>query len=474
MVAKIEHWQHIPWSELLKTVRQMQAAIVKAEQAGDQNRVRQLQDQLVRSEAAKLLAVRQVTSTNGKRTPGIDGQLWDTPERKLAAARALDPERYQPQPARRVMIPKGHERLRPLGILTMRDRAMQALYLFALDPIAETRADPHSYGFRKYRATADAIARCAEIFNAEQCAWWILEADIAHCFDTISHEWLLRQIPLETEILRGWLTVGYLEQGQVYTPDRGLPQGGIISPTLANMTLDGLENLLTDVAARRRSKAVHLVRYADDFLVISSSKRLLRSHVQPRIEEFLKARGMRLAAEKTRITHLKHGVEFLGCHLCLRRGALRITPARANLQHVLQNIAATMQANPGASPTRLIQVLNPIIRGWVQYYKHLESRELFLELDRQVAQLLWKWAKDQHSGLLKHYRARQYFRPGPGGLRRFTDHEGQTLYGTRETPYVHYIPIDPACNPYDAQWAQYLKQRQADRKQEQASADEAP
>jgi len=239
------------------------------------------------------------------------------------------------------------------------------------------------------------------------------------------------------------------------------------------MTLDGLESLLTDVAARRRSKAVHLVRYADDFLVISSSKRLLRSHVQPRIEEFLKARGMRLATEKTRITHLKQGVEFLGCHLCWTRGALRITPARANLQHVLQNIAATIQANPGASPTRLIQVLTPIIRGWTQYYKHLESRELFLELDRQAAQQLWKWAKDQHSGLLKRYRARQYFLPDPGGLRRFTDHEGHTLYGARETPYVRYSPIDPACNPYDAQWAQYLKQRQADRKQEQASVDEA-
>ena len=385
MVSKIDHWQHIPWSELIKTVRQMQAAIVKAEHAGDQSRVRQLQDQLVRSQAAKLLAVRQVTSTNGRRTPGIDGQLWDTPERKLEAARALDPDRYQPQPARRVLIPKGTARLRPLGTLTMKDRAMQALYLFALDPLAETRADPHSYGFRKYRATADAIARCAEIFNAEPHSWWILEADIAHCFDTISHAWLLRQIPLEVEMLRGWL-----------------------------------------------------------------------------------------AAEKTSITHLKHGVEFLGCQLCWTRGALHITPARANLQRVLQNIAATIQANPDASPTRLIQVLTPIIRGWTQYYKHLESRALFLELDRQVAQQLWQWAKDQHRGLLKRYRARQYFLPGPGGLRRFTDHEGQTLYGARETSYVRYSPIDPACNPYDAQWAQYLKQRRADRKQKPASADEAP
>ncbi len=453
-------WKDIPWKEVIHTVRQRQAEIVNAEQAGDHQRMRELQDQLVRFQAAKLLAVRQVTSTGGRRSPGVDGHLWDTPERKLKAAHSLDPDHYQPRPARRVMMAKDHGRVRPLGILTMKDRAMQALYLFALDPVAEARADPHSYGFRKYRSTADAIACCEEIFNHEERPWWILNADIEKCFDTISHEWLLEHAPLDVDMLRGWLSAGYMEQGQVYTADQGLPQGGILSPTLANMALDGLEALLEEYAVqRRRYKPVYLVRYADDFLVISTSKRLLSHGAQPVIEEYLKVRGMRLSQEKTTIIHLKHGIEFLGYHLQAARGAVRIMPSRANLNKVLCKIETIIQGNPAISPAQLIRKLTPIIRGWADYYKHVEGRELFVELDRQVAQQLWKWAKTQHPGLFRGRHARRYFIPGPGSLRLFSDNDGHDLYCAREMPYVRHIPIDPACNPYDVTWTQYLKNR---------------
>jgi RNA-directed DNA polymerase len=460
MVAKIEHWQQIPWSELLKTVRQMQAAIVKAEQAGDQSRVRQLQEQLVRSQAAKFLAIRQVTSTGGKRTPGIDGQLWDTPERKLAAVPQLDPQHYRPQPARRVAIPKDDHRSRPLGILTMKDRAMQALYLLALDPIAETHADHHSYGFRKYRAPADAIARCEEIFHDEARPWWILNADIERCFETISHDWLVQHIPLDPRLLQGWLTAGYFEQGQVYPTVQGLPQGGILSPTLANMALDGLESLLEASAARHRRKFVRFVRYADDFLVMSNSKRWLRQEAAPRIEEFLTSRGMRLSQEKTTIRHLKQGMTFLGYHFRYRRGALRIEPARESFTKVLTKIDDAIRAHPEADPSQLIHVLTPIIRGWAEYYKQGENRTLLAKLDRQVAERLWQWATARHPGLWKRRRARQYFTTGPGNLHLFTDQEGQTLACAQDTPLLRHPPIDPACNAYDLTWQTYLRQRQ--------------
>jgi RNA-directed DNA polymerase len=461
MAQTSETWQRISWKDIIREVRRMQAEIVKAEQAGDTQRVRDLQDQLVHSRAAKLLAVRQVTSTGGgRRTPGIDGQLWDTPERKLEAAQQLDPHHYRPQPARRVAIPKEPGYTRPLGILTMKDRAMQALHLLALDPVAETRADPHSYGFRKYRSAADAIARCEEIFHDGEHPWWILNADIERCFEMISHDWLLHNIPLDSNILQGWLTAGYIEQGQVYTPDKGLPQGGILSPTLANMALDGLEPLLEATAARRRRrKSVYLVRYADDFLVMSPSKRWLSREAQPCIEEFLKSRGMRLSLEKTTIIHLKQGIEFLGFHLRYRRGTLRIEPSKANVEKVLHKIEGTIRAYPDASPTQLIQVLTPIIRGWTEYYKRVEIRALFAELDRRVADRLWQWALVRHPGVLKRRRARQYFVSGPGNLRLFTDQAGQTLYCAQAVPLIRYVPIDPACNAYDSTWQPYLQQR---------------
>ena len=208
----------------------MQAEIVKAERSGNQRWVFALQDRVVRSRAARLLAVRQVTSNSGKHTPGVDGELWRTPEQKIQAVKRLDSRDYRPEPARRVYIPKDENRTRPLGILTIKDRAMQALYNLSLDPISETHADPHSYGFRKYRSARDAITYCAEILAEKDGPRWVLEADIEECFDTISHKWLLQHIPLDKRILHGWLTAGYVEKGRFHHVKKGLPQGGISTP----------------------------------------------------------------------------------------------------------------------------------------------------------------------------------------------------------------------------------------------------
>jgi RNA-directed DNA polymerase len=458
-------WKQIPWNAAIREVRKLQAAIVRAQQRDDAHQVCELQNRLVGMQAAKWLAVQQVTSTHGKQTPGIDGRLWDTPERKFEAARSLDPQSYHPQPARRVNIPKGEHRLRPLGILTMRDRAMQALYMLALDPVAETWADPHSYGFRKYRSTADAIAVCTEIFASGERPWWILNADIENCFETISHEWLLAQMPLDPDMLHGWLTAGYIEKGRHYTPAQGLPQGGILSPKLMNMTLDSLEAVLETIATeRRRRRALYLIRYADDFVVISKKKRWLREMVRPVLDEFLRVRGMRLSEEKTTLIHLKQGLDFLGFHLSLKKGAVCVEPTQQAVTQIVDKVTTVLRMYPQAEPAEMIQRLNPIIRGWTEHYKHVEHRKRCVEADVRIARQVWTWVKERQHGVFKSRQAKQHFVAGPGKLRLLCDRDGHTLFCTQAIPWSPHIAIDPACNPYDPKWNAYLKERQQTKK----------
>jgi len=468
MAKKSNAWQSIRWQEVLREVRQLQAEIVKAEQAGNQRKVIVLQDRLVRSRAAKLLAVRQVTSNSGRHTPGVDGELWDTPERKIRAVDWLEVKGYKPQPARRVMIPKDENRVRPLGILTMHDRAMQALHLLATDPIAETRADPHSYGFRKYRSTADAIMYCAEIFADKDGPQWVLEADIEECFDTISHKWLLQHIPLEKSVLRSWLKAGYLEKGRFHKTARGLPQGGIISPTLTNMTLDGMETMLVTYfhhspEYRERSK-IHFVRYADDLIVAGAAKKMLKSDVKSLLANFLKERGMRFSARKTMITHITDGFDFLGCHIVAHASlfggyTLKITPSDKSFRKVLKTIERAIQKHQEATATQLIQKLNPIIRGWVTHYTYVESQESFARLDREVYTMLLKWAKQRHPRKLKRWLKKTYFTRIKEHPPVFSDHQEQTLYRAQDTPLIEHIPLKADCNAYDPRWEAYLARR---------------
>src|SRR5262249_37779279 len=206
--------------------------------------------------------------------------------------------------------------MRPLGIPTMTDRAMQALYLLGLDPIEETLADRNSYGFRLDRRCADALQQCHQLLRGPDGARWILEGDIRSCFDRISHDWLLANVPTDKVILRKWLKAGFLEKGVLFATTEGTPQGGIISPALANRTLDGLEDVLArryaDTTRRKRMHKVHLARYADDFIITGTSEVLLEYGVKPLVEQFLSERGLELSHEKTRIRHSTDGFDFLG------------------------------------------------------------------------------------------------------------------------------------------------------------------
>ena len=243
---------------------------------------------------------------------------------------------------------------------------MQALYLLALLPLAETTGDRNSYGFRPQRSTADAINQCFRILAQNTSAAWVLEGDIRGCFDNISHEWMLEHIPIDKDVLRKWLGAGFVENRNLFPTEAGTPQGGIISPTLANLTLDGLERLLKAAFRPRRvhgkthNPKVNLVRYADDFIITGNSKELLEDEVKPLVEQFLRDRGLQLSPEKTCITHIEQGFDFLGQNTRKYGGKLLTTPSKKNLHAFLEKVRRVIEENLAAKQEHLIWQLNQI------------------------------------------------------------------------------------------------------------------
>jgi RNA-directed DNA polymerase len=277
--SEAAEWYAIDWQAIHRNVRRLQVRIVQATKAGRWNKVKSLQRLLTHSYSGKVLAVRRVTENNGRKTPGVDQIIWKTPEDKTQAVHALKSRGYQPQPLRRVYIPKSNGQRRPLGIPCMIDRAHQALHLLGLDPVLETNADRNSYGFRQKRSCADAIAQSFNTLSNAPKTQWILEGDIKSCFDQISHDWLLAHVPMDRAILQKWLKSGYMDKHVLHETTDGTPQGGIVSPALANCTLDGLEQLLKEnYPAGRRLKSlgglvssVNFIRYADGTPVQTSN-----------------------------------------------------------------------------------------------------------------------------------------------------------------------------------------------------------
>jgi RNA-directed DNA polymerase len=446
---------------LQQQVRRLQVRIAKAVKLGRHRRALALQWLLTHSRAAKLLAVRRVTTNRGAKTPGVDNVVWQTNKQKLQAAENLKRHGYKPKPLRRIYIPKKNGKLRPLSIPTLHDRAMQALHALALAPVAETWADPHSYGFRQGRSCADALEHAHIALCRKHSAQWVLEGDIKACFDEISHSWLLQHVLMDKQVLGKWLKAGCWEKAQLFPTRQGTPQGGIISPILANLALDGMQNAIL-AAVNQRGDKVNFMRYADDFIATGATPELLEQKVIPALTAFLAPRGLELSEQKTVITSIHKGFNFLG-HTVRKFGdKLLTTPAKSNCKALREKIRLCIQSAGSLTPEALLLRLNPLIRGWANYYRHGASKRTFDRLDYYVHWQLWRWAGRRHPKKSARWKIRKYFsatgKPGLFSV-RLPRGEIKTLYRAASTPIQRHIKVRGATNPYDPLYADYFERR---------------
>ncbi|GAB0109807.1 group II intron reverse transcriptase/maturase [Pseudoalteromonas distincta] len=350
----------------------------------------------------------------------------------------------------------------------MLDRAMQALYLLALEPVSETTADRNSYGFRPMRSTADAIEQCFVNLSRKHSAKWVLEGDIKGCFDNISHDWLLANIPLDKRVLGKWLKAGYMESGKLNPTEAGTPQGGIISPVLANMALDGLETVLESHFGKKNTKAsyktkVNYVRYADDFIITGISQELLEDEVKPLVEAFMAERGLTLSPEKTVITHIDEGFDFLGQNLRKYKGKLLIKPSRKNLRTFLHKVRNIISGNKTVTAGLLIHMLNPVLRGWANYHRHIVAKETFNYVDYRVWKMLWKWCRRRHKNRRFHWVKSKYFKTV--GKRNWVfsgeweESKILRLFSCNDLVIKRHTKIKAEANPYDLAFEEYFEQR---------------
>jgi RNA-directed DNA polymerase len=468
---RTEAWDQIDWERAEETVGYplggLQARIVKATQQGRWNKVQALQRLLTHSYSGKALAVKRVTENRGKRTPGVDGETWNTLRQKVAAIHRLRQRGYKPQPLRRVYIPKKHSpKLRPLSIPAMLDRAMQALYLLALAPVAETTGDESSYGFRPRRSTADALQKCFFLLSRRKSAKWVLEGDIRSCFDRISHEWLLANVPMDRLILRKWLKAGFMDKRTLYPSTDGTPQGGIISPTLANLALDGLQALLRQNFPVRSHQKVNLVKYADDFIITGASREVLEQQVRPLVERFLAERGLELSPDKTVITHVEQGFDFLGKNVRMYRDKLLIKPSKASVHSVVRQARLVIRGAGCLTAGQLICQLNPFLRGWANYHRHAVSSGTFVSIDYFIWHALFRWAKRRHRRKSPNWVLRRYFPPYKGRRFEFTGTIGTReasrtvrIFQTHSIPIRRHVLVRGDANPFDPQWDDYFRNR---------------
>ena len=459
-------WNSLHWKNIEAEVRRLQIRIAKAIRDGRHGKVKALQWLLTHSFSAKLLAVKRVVQNKGGKTPGIDKIIWRTPHQKLQAAQSLKRKGYQTLPLRRIYIPKKDGRQRPLSIPAMKCRAMQALYLLALEPIAECCADKNSYGFRPKRSAADATEMCFLALAKKGSSQWIFEADIKSCFDKISHEWLRNNIPMDKEILNKWLAAGYIEDGIFHLTQEGAPQGGIASPTLLNLTLCGLEDAVICATSKRKDK-VHLSIYADDFIITGSSKEVLEQKVQPVVESFLRERGLELSKEKTKVTHIDDGFDFLGVNMRKYNGKFIRKPSKKSIKTFLANIREVIKSNPTAKTENLIHLLNPKVRGWTNYFRNVCAKKTFQYVDYCIFKSVWQWIHRRHPRKGSLWCKRQYFRRR--GLRNWTFCT-KTSKGNSPTTYAElfrassvsierHVKIRAEATPFDLRFKEYFELR---------------
>jgi RNA-directed DNA polymerase len=449
----LSDWNSINWKKTERRVKRLRTGIYQATKKEDMKEVRYLQKLLLNSFAAKVLAIKRITQINdGRKTPGIDGKVIDNHEDRVKIANEkIDFKSYKPLPVKRVHIPKSDDSLRPLGIPAIKDRIIQAIVKEALEPEWEARFEASSYGFRPGRCTQDALE---DVHNAlNNCVagknQWILDADIEKAFDTISHEFILNQIgdfPAKGLISK-WLKAGYVEFGEIHETTMGTPQGGVISPLLANIALDGLQDHL--------GKGYRYVRYCDDFVIMAKTKQAIEE-IKPKVEQWLSERGLKLKDEKTKIIHRDEGFNFLGFYIRMyNNGKLVTKPQKEKVKNLLDRIKLWLENNKQAKTEAIPEYFNPILRGWANYYRFAGSKKTFSGIQHKLWWIFLKWSKRRHPNKSVSWVLNKYFEKNKYG--KFDVFKG--LYRVNKVPIVRYVKVKGKASPDDPELKKYWENR---------------